>query len=275
MKRAIRVLIVGDEPIARRTIRLLLLEDPDIEIAGECGDGVEAVEAVRSSAPDLMFLDIQMPGANGFEVLAQLEPDRVPEIVFVTAYDNYAIRAFEVHALDYLLKPFTDDRFREALQRAKEHIREKAGRDTDERIFALLESLRADNAPSGSGLGGASDGRQFLSRFLVRSTGRVEVVGVEDVDWIEAEGNYVKLNGKGKPHLLREKIGEIEKQLDPDIFLRIHRSTIVRISRIRLLKPLENGEYRLVMENDVQLVVSRSYRERVLNVLKGPGQTAS
>jgi two-component system LytT family response regulator len=274
MKRLIRALIIDDEPIARQTIRLLLSEDPDIEIVGECTNGLEAVESIRTTAPDLIFLDIQMPGASGFEVLRQLDPGQVPEVVFVTAYDNFAVKAFEVHALDYLLKPFTDDRFRGALQRVKEHVRERDDREAGKRILAFLETYQGDTESPASGKKDTSTGQRFLSRFLVRSTGRVDVVKVDDVDWIEAEGNYVKLSGKGKPHLLREKIGEIEKQLDPNIFVRIHRSTIVRINGIRLLRPLENGEYHLIMENDVKLVVSRSYRDRVLKVLKRPGLTA-
>jgi two-component system LytT family response regulator len=274
MKRLIRALIIDDEPIARQTIRLLLSEDPDIEIVGECTNGLEAVESIRTTAPDLIFLDIQMPGASGFEVLRQLDPGQVPEVVFVTAYDNFAVKAFEVHALDYLLKPFTDDRFRGALQRVKEHVRERDDREAGKRILAFLETYQGDTESPASGKKDTSTGQRFLSRFLVRSTGRVDVVKVDDVDWIEAEGNYVKRSGKGKPHLLREKIGEIEKQLDPNIFVRIHRSTIVRINGIRLLRPLENGEYHLIMENDVKLVVSRSYRDRVLKVLKRPGLTA-
>jgi two-component system LytT family response regulator len=162
--------------------------------------------------------------------------------VFVTAYDSYAVEAFEVHALDYLLKPFTDDRFREAVQRAKEHIRQRDYREKGKRILSLLETLQAKVEPSGTPLKDSSMGQRFLSRFLIRSTGRVDVVKVDDIDWIEAEGNYVKLHGQGRPHLLREKIGEIEKQLDPHAFIRIHRSAIVRITRIKLLRPLENGE---------------------------------
>ncbi|MGB2959836.1 MAG: response regulator [Bacteroidota bacterium] len=237
--RKVRAVIVDDELIARQTIRLLLQDDPEIEIVEECSGGSEAVDALRRESPDLVLLDIQMPRVNGFEVIRRLGPSELPEIVFVTAFDEFAVQAFEVHALDYLLKPFSDERFRETLQHAKERIRGKEIQKTGTDLAALLEGLEkrvhpvAERAPA----------EQFLSRFVVKSPGRFEIVSVDDVAWIEAQGNYVRLHGPGKSHLLRETMNGLERLLSPRVFIRIHRSTIVRVDRIRSLRPLESGDY--------------------------------
>lgn len=242
----IRALVVDDEPLAREMIREMLENDSEVEIVGECSNGREAVEAIRSSAPDIVFLDIQMPELGGFEVLESLEPKATPYVIFVTAYDQYAVRAFEVHALDYLLKPYDRERFEAAWQRAKEQIKLDRTSRRDQDIIALLEELKA--------------GPRYLERLVIKNGGRVFFLHVHDVYCIEAEGNYVRVYDNQKGYLLRETISSLEEQLDPKQFLRIHRSAIVKIDRIKEMQPWFHGEYRIIMENGKQLALSRNYR---------------
>jgi two-component system, LytTR family, response regulator len=242
----IRALVVDDEPLAREMIREMLENDSEVEIVGECANGREAVEAIRSAAPDLVFLDIQMPEIGGFEVLESLEPKATPYVIFVTAYDQYAVRAFEVHALDYLLKPYDRERFDAAWQRAKEQIKLDRTSRRDQDIIALLEELKA--------------GPRYLERLVIKNGGRVFFLHVQDVYCIEAEGNYVRVYDNQKGYLLRETISSLEEQLDPKQFLRIHRSAIVKIDRIKEMQPWFHGEYRIIMENGKQLALSRNYR---------------
>jgi two-component system, LytTR family, response regulator len=230
----VRALIVDDEPLARDRIRDLLASDAEVEVAGECGDGVAAVEAIRALGPDLVFLDVQMPERGGFDVVAEIGTDRMPVVVFVTAYDDYALKAFEAHALDYILKPFDEARFRGALARAKAHVR--AARGTRPR---------------------------FLTRLMVKSGDRFVFVKDDEIDWIEADGNYVRLHATGGEHLLRETIRGLEARLDPERFLRIHRSTIVNLDRVREIHPLFHGEYRVVLSDGTKLTLSRGYRDRL------------
>jgi two-component system, LytTR family, response regulator len=242
----IRALVVDDEPLAREMIREMLENDSEVEIVGECANGREAVEAIRSSAPDLVFLDIQMPELGGFEVLESLDPKATPHVIFVTAYDQYAVRAFEVHALDYLLKPYDRERFDAAWRRAKEQIKLDRASRRDQDIIALLEELKA--------------GPRYLERLVIKNGGRVFFLHVQDVYCIEAEGNYVRVYDHQKGYLLRETISSLEEQLDPKQFLRIHRSAIVKIDRIKEMQPWFPGEYRIIMENGKQLALSRNYR---------------
>jgi two-component system LytT family response regulator len=242
----IRALVVDDEPLAREMIREMLENDSDVEIVGECANGREAVEAIQSSAPDLVFLDIQMPEIGGFEVLESLDPKTTPYVIFVTAYDQYAVRAFEVHALDYLLKPYDRERFDAAWKRAKEQIKLDRTSRRDQDIIALLEELKA--------------GPRYLERLVIKTGGRVFFLHVQDVYCIEAEGNYVRVYDNQKGYLLRETISSLEEQLDPKQFLRIHRSAIVKIDRIKEMQPWFHGEYRIIMENGKQLALSRNYR---------------
>jgi two-component system, LytTR family, response regulator len=262
----IRTLIVDDEPVARQTIRLLLHHDTEIAIVGECSNGPDAIQAIRAESPDLLFLDVQMPGMNGFEMLRTLRADIIPVVVFTTAYDQYAIQAFEVHALDYLLKPFDDDRFRDALNHVKAVIAGERVEEISRQLLDLLDrfDLR-DKLPSHR----QSFPNEYLSRFMIKSAGRVSVVDVDEVQWIEAEGNYVNLYSNGKRFLLREKIGTLEHQLDPSQFSRIHRSTIVRTANIKSMKPLFNGDHIVTMSDGKELTLSRTYRERVLAALGG------
>jgi two-component system LytT family response regulator len=242
----IRVLVVDDEPLARGMVREMLDSDPEAEIVGECSNGREAISAIKSLAPDLIFLDVQMPGLGGFDVLDAFQNQQLPRIIFVTAYDQYAVRAFDVHALDYLLKPFDRERFMTAWERAKIHIDKDQSDRRDQRLMALLEELKA--------------GPTFIERLVVKTAGRVFFLDVADIDCIEAEGNYVRVHNGPKSYLLRETISGLEAQLDPKKFLRIHRSAIVRLDKIKELQPWFHGEYHVILESGKQLTLSRNYR---------------
>lgn len=249
----IRVLIVDDEPLAREMLREMLQGDEQVTIVGESTNGREAVESIRENAPDLLFLDVQMPELGGFEVLEALGKNRIPHVIFVTAYDHYAVRAFEVHALDYLLKPFDQERFDVAWKRAKAEVVRARNGGVDQRILTLLEELKA--------------GSKFLERLVIKSGGRIYFLETNDIDWIEAEGNYVSVHSGKKSHLLRETISSLESQLDPRKFVRIHRSSIVRIDRIQELQPWFHGEYRVILNSGTQLTLSRNYREKLQEAL--------
>jgi two-component system LytT family response regulator len=256
----IRTIVVDDEPLARRGVRDLLAEQADIEVIAEAPDGLEAVRAIEAHEPDLVFLDVQMPGLDGFEVLEHLETGRVPAVVFVTAHDAHALRAFDVHAVDYLLKPLDPDRFRIALERARTLVRSRPGGGTDPALAAMLQAVRAE--------------RKHAERLLVRGAGAIEVVPVTDLDWIEADGDYVRLHTAGKEHLLRERLHALERRLDPEQFVRTHRSYLVRIDRIRQLKLDEDGDGSVVLTGGELLPFSRTHRERLLQALREPGTTA-
>jgi two-component system LytT family response regulator len=251
---AIRTLIVDDEPLARQRLRALLEADPDVELVGECGDGREAVAVLQKIRPDLVFLDVQMPALDGFGVLAAVG-GRLPVVVFVTAHDRYALRAFEVHALDYLLKPFDKDRFHTALARAKAQVRREQDGAVSQRLLDLLKDVR--------------EPRNALGRLVVKSGGRVYFVRVEDIDWVEAAGNYVRLHVGKEDHLLRESMAGLEARLDAARFLRIHRSTIVNVERIRELQPAFHGDYAVILRDGTELTLSRGYRDRLQALLGG------
>jgi two-component system LytT family response regulator len=241
-----RVLIVDDELVARRRVRRLLAAEKEIAIAGECGDGASAVKMITDLAPDIAFIDVQMPELDGFDVVESVPPDKLPAIVFVTAFDRYALRAFEVHAIDYLLKPFTNERFHTALTRARERV---AARDPRAAIGALVDHLRMT--------------RRHPARIAVRVGERSVVIDWRDVDWIEAADNYVRLHVGAKDFLLRETIAAIEAQLDPDRFARVHRSAIVQVDRIAEFQPSGHGDVDLVLRNGVRLTLTRTWRDRV------------
>lgn len=251
MNARIKTIIVDDEPLARKTLRILLESDPDIELVAECSNGVEAVDAIHAMSPDLVFLDIQMPELDGFDVIAALDDGFAPVIVFVTAFDTYALKAFEVHAFDYLLKPFTDARFATALAQAKLEVEHRTVRGLSDRLLALLADRERDR-PS-----------RNLTRVLVKSASRVTFLKVSEIDWIEAAGSYVQLHSGTKEHLLRESLNALEAKLDPDVFLRIHRSTIVNADRVKELRADAYGEYVVVLEDGTELKMSRARRERI------------
>ena len=250
----IRAAIVDDEPLARRRIRNLLTGERDVEVVAECANGKEAIESLEASSPDVLFLDIQMPEIDGFDVLQAIGVGRVPAVIFVTAYDQFALRAFEAHALDYLLKPFDDERFGAALQRARERIRQQQGGDLDRRLQELLENVRGDHG--------------YARRLVVPSGHRSIFVRTEHIDWIEAERNYVRLHVGGRAYLLRENLTRIASALDPATFCRIHRSTIVNIDRIQAVESLFHGEYLVVLQDGTKLTSGRSYR-RSLQAIMG------
>ncbi len=229
----IRTLIVDDEPLARSNLAVLLSLDPGIEIVRECGSGMEAFAEIRSAKPDLVFLDVQMPECDGFDLLELLGSDIPPAIVFVTAYDQYALRAFEAGALDYLLKPFDNARFALALNRAKERI-------------ALGKHLP-----------------RKVERLAVKSAGRIVFVKISEIDWIDAADYYASLQVGNKTHLLRRSLSDLEQELDPDVFCRIHRSTIVNLDRVRGLRLSEDGEYEVLLEGGARLRLSRRYRKQL------------
>jgi two-component system LytT family response regulator len=249
----IRAAIVDDEPLARHRIRNRLAEAGDIEVIAECANGKEAIEALTEAPPDVLFLDIQMPEINGFDVLQAIGVGRVPVVIFVTAYDRFAVRAFEAHALDYLLKPFDDERFEAALQRARERIREQQGGDLDRRLRALLDEARGD--------------RGYLQRLVVPSGQRSVFIRTEQIDWIEAERNYVRLHVGGRAHLLRENLSRLESALNPAKFCRIHRSTIVNIDRIQAVESMLRGEYMVVLHDGTKLTSGRGYRRNLLAIM--------
>jgi two-component system, LytTR family, response regulator len=254
-KKLIRTLIVDDEPLARDGVRLHLEDHEDIEIIGECGGGEEAVRIIESERPDLVFLDIQMPGLDGFGVLEALGVERLPAVIFITAYDQFALRAFEAHALDYLLKPFEAERFDKALDRVRVQLRGQSTDSMDDRLRSLVASF-----------GGKE---RFLERMVARTNGRILILRVDDVDWVEAAANYVRVHIGPKQYLVRETMTNLETRLDPERFLRIHRSIIVRKDRIKELEPLFQGDYSIILNDGTRLTSSRGYRDRIQHFLQG------
>jgi two-component system, LytTR family, response regulator len=241
-----KTLVVDDEPLARRRIQSLLRADPDIDVVGAVGDGRAAVEAIKELKPDLVFLDVQMPEMDGFEVLAAVSDVHVPTVLFFTAYDHYAVKAFEAHALDYLLKPVKRDRFFEALRRAKEQVRLRQGSVYEQQIVDLMKQV----APA-------------KARLVLRAGGKLIFINPEEIEWIEAAANYVRLHTPGEIHTIREKISTIEAELDPERFLRVHRSIIVNIDKVKQVIPCGSGEYVVMMKNGRELSFGRSYRDRL------------
>lgn len=246
----IKVLIVDDEPPARRNLRALLKRDAAIELIKECGNGREAVSSIRALQPDLVFLDVQMPELDGFAVLDQLAGQPLPVIIFVTAYDQYALKAFEVSALDYLLKPFSDERFRKALEQAKRQIAQQDASELGQKLLRLMGAREAK-----------ADAPRYLTRLMVKTTGRVLFIRTEEIDWIEAYDNYIRLHVGGKAHLLRQTMNELAAGLDPAQFARIHRSTIINLDRIQELHPHFNGEHLIILQDGTELKLSRSRKD--------------
>jgi two-component system LytT family response regulator len=237
----VRALIVDDEPPSRERIRMLLEDHPEVNVVGESGDGRSAVAAIRALAPDLVFLDIRMPEMDGFEVLEALTPQELPRVIFVTAFDEYAIRAFEVNALDYLLKPIDPARLKSAVERATHPQRDS---DIAEHVLALLESVKR---------------KKHRSRIVVRDAKGAFFLSVDDITWLEAQGNYVRIHAGARSYLLRDTLKELEATLDPERFVRVHRSAIVNLDHIERIEPWSRGEYALTLRNGARLTSSRSY----------------
>lgn len=236
-----RVLIVDDEPIARRGLRRLLEPEPDVEVVGEAGSGTAAVAAIEKLRPDLVLLDIQMPEMDGLEVVAAVGAEHMPPVIFVTAYDRYAIDAFDLNAADYVLKPVDPERLHRALDRVRQR---KPQDDLEQRLARVLDAARP-------------------RRLVVRSTGRIQFVNVDEIDWIAAEDNYVRIHAAGKSYLMRETVSRMEQRLDARAFVRIRSSTIVRVERIKEVRPLLNGTFEILLEDGTRVVSARRFRERI------------
>lgn len=262
----IRAIIVDDEPTARRGVRLLLERDSAVEVIGEAATGAEAAELIRREKPDLAFLDVQMPGSDGFAALEHISPATAPAVVFVTAYDEHALRAFEVNAVDYLLKPYDDARFGAALQRAKEEVRRRQTDTVNVRLTQLLDYLQQNSGTAAAAQ--AKEEKAAGDRILLKSSGEIFFLKTEEIDWIEAEGDYMKFHVNGRTHLMRETMARLEARLDSKRFIRIHRSTIVNIDRLRKLSPSFAGEYAVILHDGTKLKLSRGYHERIATLLK-------
>ncbi len=278
----LRVLIADDEPLARRRLRALLADEPDVEVIAECGNGTEAVAAIRRATPDVVLLDIQMPELDGFGVVRKVGADQMPAVIFVTASDAHAVRAFDVHAVDYVLKPVDQDRLLEAVRRAKDRIAAAdsgagdSGRHEESEIRARLAALISEvseavaktkntitaEMPAASGTSVST-----ADRIAIKGDGRVIFVRVVDVDWVEAMDNYVRLHVGRDAHVMRETLSHIEKRLPPPMFLRIHRSTIVNVDRIREIQPWFAGDYVLILSDGTKLTTGRRYRATVKSLL--------
>ena len=261
----IRAVICDDEPLARDCVRLALANDADVEIVAECEDGEGAVAMIRRLQPEVLFLDVQMPGLSGFDVLAALSPAERPVVVFITAYDAHALRAFEMHALDYLLKPFTDERFRDAVAHAKAHVRMR-----DSGLAARVDQLLRDRMRE---MDAAPDSPAVrpgepLARFVVRSGERISMVRAQDVDWFGVDGNYVTLNVGDRSYKVRATLRALAEQLDARRFVRIHKSVIVNVDRIRELQPWFGGDYVAILVDGRKLRVSRTYAPELLRPIQ-------
>lgn len=254
----IRAVIADDEPLAQQRIARLLTGEADIQVVAVCGNGIETLEAIRTHSPDLIFLDVQMPELDGIGVLREIGPQNFPVAIFTTAYDNYALQAFEANALDYLLKPFDETRFRRAVDRARNHIANTKRRELTDRLLALLDEV---NVPQQNG----SD------RLIIKSAGRVVFIKTAEIDWVEAAANYVRIHSGTETYLMRETMNAFESRLDTSKFIRIHRSIIVNIEKIKELQPCNSGEYIVVLRNGKELSLSRSFKDRIQHLVLGNG----
>lgn len=256
----IRALIVDDEPLARQRIRLLARDEPDLEIIGECDSGADALDAIERDSPDLLFLDVQMPEMDGFKLLQKLPRECLPVVIFITAYDKHAVRAFEAHALDYLLKPVQPERFKAAVARAHEHLTNRQASAAARGLLDLLAARQSSPAVPTSA--------QYLTRLTVKSDDKVVVIKTADIDSIESAGNYVSVNVGKESHILRETLNALEKQLDPEKFLRVSRSAIVNLDRVKELQPMFKGEHIIVLQNGKRLTMTRGLLREVEQALK-------
>jgi two-component system, LytTR family, response regulator len=250
---AIRAVIADDERLARKKLRILLDSEPQVEVVAECPNGRQAVSAIRSFRPDMVLLDIQMPDLNGFEVLNEIPSEEMPKVIFTSAYDQYAVRAFEAHALDYLLKPFDQDRLHAAIERASTEIRKSKHQEFTNRVLEMLSSITSEKRPSSP----------FDERLAIKTNGRVVFLNLDEIHWIEAAANYVRLNTAKEAYLFRETISRVSERLNPADFVRIHRSMIVNVRRIKELIPVNSGEYVVVLHGGKELSCSRGYRSNL------------
>jgi two-component system LytT family response regulator len=254
----IRAIIADDERLAREKLRILLASEANVKVVAECSDGKQALSAIRTHGTDLLLLDIQMPDMDGFQVLDELSPEEMPVVIFTSAYDQYAIRAFEAHALDYLLKPFDQERLHHAIARARLELSKTQDREITHRILSLLSQVKSEMLPESSTEG----------RLVIRAKGRVVFLNLSEIDWIEASANYVQLNVGKESHLFRETISRVSERLNPNHFVRIHRSTIVNVRKIKELIPVNSGEYIVVLKNGKELSCSRGYRAALESMIE-------
>ncbi len=257
----IRTIIVDDEPLGRSRLAALLEQEDDVEIVDQCGDGAEALAAISELNPDLLFLDVQIPELTGFELLASLDRVDPPVVIFVTAHDEFALRAFDVHALDYLLKPFDDERFHQALDRARAHLRDQDGAAVRRRLMDFLEDTNGNKAI-------VDPARRLLTRMVVKDGDRILFLKVDDIDWIEAADYYAKIHARGATYIIRETLANLEQQLDPERFVRIHRSTIVNLDRVQEMQPWFHGAFVVFLVDGTELRLSRSRREHLQSRLQ-------
>jgi len=259
LNKLLRVVIADDERLARQKIRILLESEPNITVVAECQDGRQTVSAINCLRPDLLLLDIQMPDLDGFQVLSEIPAEEMPLVIFTSAYDQYAIRAFDAHALDYLLKPFDQERLHQAIERARQDLLKSGDREVTHRLMELLAHLRA---------GAAAPAPEPQHRIVIKAKGRVIFLDLDEIDWVEAAANYVRLNVGKEFYLLRETISRTSERLNPNEFIRIHRSTIVNVRKIKQLIPVNSGEYIVVLKNGKELSCSRGYRSLLQRVIE-------
>jgi len=272
LNRKLRALIVDDESLAREALLVMLDDDPEIEVIAECRNGKEAVTVIREQSPDVVFLDIQMPEMDGFQVVEEVGARQMPVTIFVTAYDKHALRAFEAHALDYLLKPFDHDRFNTALQRAKTFVRQQKLGEISESLFAMLQDMKlktgGDSPTDADNRNPERAARKEpIDRVVIKSGGRIYFLKIEEIDWVEGAGDYLSLHSGNQTHLIRETMGNFHAKLDSQKFLRIHRSTIVNIERIKDIRPLFKGDYVITLTSGMRLKASRGYRRELQALL--------
>jgi two-component system LytT family response regulator len=253
----VRTIIADDEQLARQKLRLLLDSEPEVKVIAECQNGGQTLSAIRSCRPDLLLLDIQMPDLDGFQVLSEVSPADMPVVIFTSAYDQYAIRAFEAHALDYLLKPFDQDRLHQALERARFELWKAKDREITNRLLELLSRVDSKKQPA----------PEFDSRLVIKTKGRIVFLNLDEIDWMEASANYVRLNVGKESYLFRETMSRISARLNPNRFIRIHRSVIVNAGKIKELIPVNSGEYIVVLISGKELSCSRGYRANVQHMI--------
>jgi len=272
MNEKIRALIVDDEALSRQGLLIRLRSAPDVEVIGEAANGQEALEAIREHQPDLVFLDIEMPGLSGLDLVSQLPTETMPMIVFVTAYDRYAIQAFEARAIDYLLKPVDQERFADALEHIREQLRQRQAAGQRDRLVQLMADLRGSGDWPGEALDAVLDGlpgADGVAILPIRQGREIIRLAVRDIEWIDAAGDYMCIHAAGETYILRGTMKSLEDRLDAALFQRVHRSTIVNLERVTRLRPHANGEYFLVLDGGHEIKLSRTYRDKIEHFLKG------
>jgi two-component system, LytTR family, response regulator len=266
----IRTIIIDDESRSRKGIRARLAEYTDVQIIGECSSGNEAVETINKLIPDLLFLDIQMPELNGFDVLGKITAYPMPIVIFVTAYDQYAVQAFEYHALDYLLKPIAEDRFRDALSHSIKEIERRKLSSYPEKLRAMINDYFSliDGGKKNAAVKQSKKDQKYITRLMIKNKNDISIINVDEIIWIESAGDLVFIHTKSKKHVYRETLSKLEEELDPKHFIRIHRSAIVNLEKVKQLHPVSHGDFDVQLENDVKIRLSRSYRSKFQNALQ-------